>query len=173
MPTLPPIHFSLEFILSRTIGVIHCGGLKAVTNSLLVLTLRWSLISLPLNLDWPHWLSQWIKFSRNDLGFPKLSHKKLWSSHSIILHSGSPDPPHQMSEYHTFMQVFCVLWFYALFDVPDEPSLWPSPPRWHSLNETTLDHTDQSDEYLQVISINTTWIELSPTWILDPQNHET
>lgn len=64
--------FSLEFILSRTIGVIQCSGLKAVTNSLLVLTLRWSLIYLPLNLGWPHWLSRWIKFSRIDPGIPKV-----------------------------------------------------------------------------------------------------
>lgn len=126
LPSLPTIHFSFEFTQSKIIGVIHCGKLKTATNSLLVFTLKWSLISFPLNLGWPQWLAWWIKYSRNDLGFPRLSHKEPCSFQSSILLYSLGALIHHVKCQTTMKQPcwwFYVLWFCALVDVPTEPQL--------------------------------------------------
>lgn len=144
--SLQPIHFSLEFTQSKTTGVIHCDRLKTATNSLLVFTLKWSLISLPLNLGWPQWLSWQIKYSRNDLGFPKLSHKELCSFHQAYYYT-LWEPWSTMSndrlsrKSHAGDSTFCDSALRLMSQL--SPVFWPSPPRWHSLGEAILDHRDQ------------------------------
>lgn len=165
-------HFSLEFILSRTTGVIHCGRLKAATNSLQVLTLRWSLISLPLNLGWPHWLFTVNKIQQKWPGIPKVirSFEAFTQSFYTLWEPWSTMSNVRVPHIHAGDSVFCDSMFCLM-------SRWAQPlaiPTKVALTEWNHLGPHRPVRWiLQVISINTTWIELSPTWILDPQNHET